>query len=43
MKNYFVKIVDSIPVPTPELGDKLVDLTLAFTAGFIIAMLVFGG
>jgi hypothetical protein len=36
------KLIDSIPVPTPEFGDTLVNLTLAFTAGFILAMLIFG-
>jgi hypothetical protein len=36
------KIIDAIPTPTPELGDKLVNLTLAFVAGFIFAMLAFG-
>lgn len=36
-------IIDMIPTPSPELGDKLVNLTLAFVAGFIVAMLVFGG
>ena len=37
------KLIDSIPTPTPEQGDTLVNLTLAFTAGFILAMLVYGG
>lgn len=37
------KLIDAIPTPSPELGDSLVNLTLAFTAGFILAMLVFGG
>lgn len=36
-------IIDMIPTPSPELGDKLVNLTLAFVAGFIVAMLVFAG
>ena len=36
-------IIDMIPTPSPELSDKLVNLTLAFVAGFIVAMLVFGG
>lgn len=39
MKN----IIDMIPTPTPEQGDKFVNLALAFIAGFIFAMLVFGG
>ena len=37
------KLIDSIPTPSPETGDKWVNLALAFTAGFIFAMLVFGG
>jgi hypothetical protein len=37
------KLIDWIPTPSPEFGDKLVDLMLAFTAGFVIAMLVFAG
>jgi hypothetical protein len=32
-----------IPTPSPELGDKMVNLALAFIAGFIVAMLVYGG
>lgn len=43
MKNNLVKIIDSIPTPTPEQGDSLVNLTLAFVAGFIFALLIFGG
>jgi hypothetical protein len=37
------KIIDGTPTPTPELGDKLVNLMLAFVAGFIVAMLAYGG
>jgi hypothetical protein len=37
------KLIDWIPVPSPEFGDVLVNLALAFTAGFLIAMLVFVG
>jgi hypothetical protein len=37
------KLIDWIPVPSPEFGDSLVNLALAFTAGFLIAMLVFVG
>ena len=43
MKNNLVKIIDGIPTPTPEQGDRAVNLMLAFVAGFIVAMLVFGG
>jgi hypothetical protein len=42
MKNNLVKIIDSIPIPTPEQGDNAVNLALAFVAGFIFAILVFG-
>jgi hypothetical protein len=37
------KLIDMIPTPDPEFGDKLVDLTLAFTVGFVIAMFIFKG
>jgi hypothetical protein len=37
------KLIDSIPSIDPETGDRMVNLTLAFTAGFILAMLVYGG
>ena len=36
-------IIDMIPTPTPEQGDKMVNLMLAFVAGFIVGLLVFGG
>ena len=36
-------LIDMIPTPSPELGDKMVNLALAFIAGFIVAMLVYGG
>jgi hypothetical protein len=37
------KLIDWIPVPSPDFGDALVNLALAFTAGFLIAMLIFVG
>jgi hypothetical protein len=37
------KLIDSIPSMDPEMGDRAVNLTLAFTAGFILAMLAYGG
>lgn len=43
MKRFLENIIDAIPTPTPEQGDKLVNLMLAFVAGFIVALLVFGG
>jgi hypothetical protein len=36
-------LIDMIPTPTPEQGDKMVNLMLAFVAGFIVALLVYGG
>ena len=44
MKKRFLEIIiDAIPTPGPEFGDAMVNLALAFTAGFLIAMLVFAG
>ena len=43
MKRFLENIIDAIPTPTPEQGDKMVNLMLAFVAGFIVALLVFGG
>lgn len=43
MTNFLIRIIDAIPTPTPEQGDRAVNLTLAFIAGFILAMLVYGG
>ena len=37
------KLIDWIPTPSPDFGDALVNLALAFTAGFLIAMLIFVG
>ena len=42
MKNNLVRAIDSIPVPTPEQGDRAVTLFCSFVAGFIFAILVFG-
>ncbi len=36
------KLIDAIPTPTPEQGDYAVNLTLAFVAGFITAVLAYG-
>ena len=36
------KLIDAIPTPTPEQGDYAVNLTLAFVAGFIVAILAYG-
>ena len=43
MTKFFERLIDAIPTPSPETGDKAVNLTLAFVAGFILAMLVYGG
>ena len=37
------KLIDAIPTLGPEFGDNLVNLGLTFTAGFLIAMLIFAG
>jgi hypothetical protein len=42
MTKFLNRVIDAIPTPTPEQGDRAVNLTLAFTAGFIFAILVFG-
>lgn len=42
MKTNLIKIVDSIPTPTPEQGNHALALTLAFVTGFIFAMLILG-
>ena len=42
MFKFLERAIDAIPTPTPEQGDRAVNLTLAFVAGFIFAMLVFG-
>jgi hypothetical protein len=43
MTKFFQSLIDSIPSIDPETGDRAVNLTLAFTAGFILAMLAYGG
>ena len=42
-KRFLENIINAIPTPSPDFGDALVNLALAFTAGFLIAMLVFAG
>jgi len=37
------QLIEAIPVPTPEQGDKLVGYTCIFALGFIVGMLAFGG
>ena len=37
------RLIDSIPSIDPETGDRAVNLTLAFVAGFILAMLIYQG
>ncbi len=42
MRNNLVRVIDSIPVPIPEQGDRAVTLFCSFVAGFIFAIVVFG-
>ena len=42
MTNFLTRIIDAIPTPTPEQGDRAVNLALAFVAGFITAVLAYG-
>jgi hypothetical protein len=42
MTNFLTKLLDAIPVPTPEFGDRMVNLALAFACGFIFCMIVNG-
>ena len=42
MTNFLTKLIDAIPTPTPEQGDRAVMYTCAFAAGFIVCMLVNG-
>jgi hypothetical protein len=42
MTKFLNRVIDAIPTPTPEQGDRAVNLTLVFVAGFIFAILVFG-
>jgi hypothetical protein len=42
MTKFLTKLIDAIPVPSPEAGDRFVMYTCAFAAGFIFCMLVNG-
>ena len=42
MTNFLIKLIDAIPTPTPEQGDRAVMYTCAFVSGFIVCMLVNG-
>jgi hypothetical protein len=42
MKNNLIRSINSIPTPTPEQGDRVVTLSLAFVAGFLFAIVVYG-
>jgi hypothetical protein len=42
MTNFLTQLIDAIPVPSPEAGDRAVMYTCAFVAGFIFCMLVNG-
>jgi hypothetical protein len=42
MTNFLARLIDAIPTPTPEFGDRMVNYTLAFACGFITCMIAFG-
>ena len=42
MTRLLTKLLDAIPTPTPEQGDKLVGYTCVFGLGFCFAILAFG-
>ena len=42
MTQLLTKLLDAIPVPTPEQGDRFVGYVCVFGLGFITCMLVFG-
>ena len=42
MTNFLIRLIDAIPVPTPEQGDRAVMYTCTFVAGFVFCMLVNG-
>jgi capsular polysaccharide biosynthesis protein len=39
---FLERAIDAIPTINPETGDRLVNLTLAFIAGFVFALIIFG-
>jgi len=43
MTNFLMRIIDTIPTPDPELGDRAVTYFCVFGFGFILGMLVYGG
>ena len=42
MTNFLTRLIDAIPVPTPEQGDRAVMYTCTFAAGFIFCMIAYG-
>jgi hypothetical protein len=42
MTELLTRLLDAIPTPTPEQGDKLVGYTCVFGLGFCVAILVLG-
>jgi hypothetical protein len=42
MTNFLTRLIDAIPVPTPEQGDRFVTYTCVFGLGFVFCMLVNG-
>ena len=43
MTQFLIRLIDAIPTPTPEQGDRAVMYTCIFGLGFIVGMLAFGG
>ena len=43
MTNFLIRLIDAIPTPTPEQGDRAVTMTCIVGFGFILGMLVTGG
>ena len=43
MTQFLIRLIDAIPTPTPEQGDRAVMYTCLFGFGFIVGMLAFGG
>jgi hypothetical protein len=40
---FVIRLLDAIPTPTPEQGDRWVTNFCIFGFGFILGMLVYGG
>ena len=42
MTRLLIKLLDAIPVPSPEQGDRLVGYVCVFGLGFCVAIIVLG-